>query len=175
MTRKIILCDTNPHVIENWEKYIKEPFIEIVKESIFEQDIDTMIAPGNSFAYMDGGLDLFIDKFFKFNAAPKVRKAIYAKSNREILPVGDTVLIETEDNRVPYLIYAPTMFRPQNIEGTDNVYLTMKGILKCLNENIDILTKIAIPGLGTGAGNLAPGRSAIQMKKALDELGFKQN
>ena len=79
MNRQLILCDTNQYVVEDWKKYLKEPFIEVVQGSILEQKADTMVAPGNSFGYMDGGLDLIIDRFFdfKFSICPFIMISYY--------------------------------------------------------------------------------------------------
>lgn len=169
MIEKIVLCDTNQKVVEAWEKIFKSDLVEITRGSVFEQKADALVAPGNSFAYMDGGLDWEICKYFGNIIQPNVQREIKKyKKNNTFLPVGEAILVKTNDTRFPYLIYAPTMDRPKHITGTDNVYKATKAIFECCKEH-PFLKSVAIPGLGTGVGNLLAEKAAEQMWKGFIE------
>lgn len=171
MVEKLILCDIHTKLSEAWRKYFDHPSVDIVTGSIFEQGADTIVAPGNCRAFMDGGLDMLISHFFNYTIEPRVQAVLYEKHGGQ-LPIGKAELVETEDARIPYLIYAPTMWRPQKIRGTNNVYLAMKATLECINANASKLNRIAIPGLGTGCGCMFPEDAAKQMWDAFAEVGL---
>jgi len=170
MTSKIILCDINDRVVDSLDSYFKEYPVNIVKGSLFEQQTNVIATAGNSFGYMDGGIDLEICKFFGKMIEVYVQDMIRKKYDG-LMPIGEAECVFTNDKRIPYLIYAPTMRLPQNIRGTDNVYNAMKGILKCVKSAFGKDDKIAIPGLGTGFGEMFPDEAAKQMKDAfLEEI-----
>ena len=85
-----------------------------------------------------------------------------------VLPIGKAILIKTDNNKIPYLISAPTMKIPEDISNTDNVYKTTKAILKIAEEK-DI-SSVLIPGLGTGVGKVSAESCATQMEKAFSEF-----
>ncbi len=97
----------------------------------------------------------------------KVTKKI--KNNyKGVLPVGEAILIKTNNNKISYLISAPTMKIPMDISNTENIYKTTKAILKIAEEK-DIRS-VLIPGLGTGVGKVSAEKCAIQMEKAFSEF-----
>lgn len=169
---KIILCGINELLVAEWKKLFNYDNVSVVKGSIFEQGADAIVAPGNSYGFMDGGLDLKISEFFDYKIAPKVKRIIRDRPGGK-LDVGDALFVETEDTRIPYLIYAPTMVRPQSILGTDNTYRAMKAAMGCINLNYGKLQKVAVPGLGIGCGEMPPETAAKQMFKAFIEVGLK--
>src|SRR5262249_39168310 len=90
------------------------------------------------------------------------------------LPIGAAIVVETEDPEVPYLISAPTMEVPSIVADTDNAYRAMRAVLTAAN-NLNVrhpgaIETIAIPGLCTGTGMMAPERAARQMRLAYDEF-----
>lgn len=89
------------------------------------------------------------------------------RENNGYLPVGEAMLVETGNSKVPFLIIAPTMETAGKIIGTDNTYLAMKAIINIAEKNQ--LKSVAVPGLGTGTGGLSPEECARQMEKAFRE------
>jgi hypothetical protein len=88
------------------------------------------------------------------------------------LLVGEAIVIATEDAATPWLISAPTMRVPMRVRSSINAYLATKAILLAVrshHSDIPIQT-IAIPGLGTGIGQLAPEVAASQMFQAYREV-----
>jgi O-acetyl-ADP-ribose deacetylase (regulator of RNase III) len=87
------------------------------------------------------------------------------------LLVGQSILLETGDKTVPYLISAPTMRVPTNfnIDTSVNAYLAMKAILIRAKSEPKI-TSVAVPGLCTGVGRMQPMIAARQMFIAYEEI-----
>ncbi len=90
---------------------------------------------------------------------------------RELL-IGEAIIVATEDAQTPWLICAPTMRVPMRIRTSINAYLAMKALLiasRSHRAEIPIET-VAIPGLGTGIGQLASELAASQMRQAYEEV-----
>ena len=137
------------------EKYLHEPK-------------SCVIAAGNSFGIMDGGLDKAIVDVHGIELQNRVQEKIAMLYDGE-LPVGHAVTVplwsNDENDDCPMLIYSPTMQVPMLIEHTANVYYAMREslyiarILKC--------KKLYIPLLGCGTGGLTPEYSIRQMSAAI--------
>jgi len=166
---KIILVDISPQIVAEWKNVFgNQPNLEIVCGSIFDQKVDAIVSPANSFGYMDGGLDGKIRDFFGTRIEEAVQSRIHADFDGELL-VGQSFRIETMNDQIPNLIVAPTMRLPSAIVGTVNAYLAMKSILKTFLED-DLIKTIAIPGLGTLSGKLPPSTAAVQMFYGYSEV-----
>jgi O-acetyl-ADP-ribose deacetylase (regulator of RNase III) len=90
---------------------------------------------------------------------------------RELL-VGEALVVPTENTRVPWLIVAPTMRVPMRVRTSINAYLAMKAILIAARNHATQppLQTVAIPGLGTGIGEMSPEICAGQMWQAFREV-----
>ena len=133
------------------------------------EDFDCLVAPGNSFGIMDGGLDALIcDLYKEFGVViqEKVWDHIQEFYSGE-LPVSHCVFINTGSSRRPYLAYLPTMRVPMRVTRTDNVYNAMRGLLLKLKEVNEVhprkIKRVFCPLLGAGAGGLAVKEAARQM------------
>ena len=166
---KIILVDTNLSVVQAWKEIFRgvSDNISIIHGSIFDVECDTIVSPANSFGFMDGGIDLVISEYFGWHIEEHLQKLIKSIPVGELL-VGQAALIETGDARIPSLISAPTMRVPLEIQNTVNIYLAMKAILTVANDSV--VEVLAIPGLGTGCGQVDPTSSARQMLRAFEEI-----
>jgi len=138
---------------------------------ICKMDADAIVSPANSFGFMDGGLDFALSERFGWDLQKRLQQAIKNRPIRELL-VGEVIFLETGDDRVPWLISAPTMRVPMRLRQTINAYLAMKAILSSVLSHLGDpqIKHVAIPGLGTGVGYLSPNTAANQMKKAYDEI-----
>lgn len=175
---KIILSDTNQSVVKAWEHYFsgcKE--VELVAGSIFDTTCNALVSPANSFGFMDGGLDLAISQYLGWHVQARLQAKIKQKFYGELL-VGQAEIVETDHPKIPYLISAPTMRVPMILNGTVNVYLAMRAILLLTKHgNLDneipireVVSTVAIPGLGTGVGKVPADICARQMRAAYDEV-----
>ncbi len=154
-----------------WKKYFKEEKnIEIIKNDITQISCDAIVSPANSFGFMDGGLDLALSKRFGWNIQEELQKQIKNSQLGELL-IGQTITLKTNDDKIPFLISAPTMRVPMNfnIPTSINAYLAMKAILITVKNNPKIET-VAIPGLATGCGKMDVKIAAKQMLVAYNEI-----
>jgi O-acetyl-ADP-ribose deacetylase (regulator of RNase III) len=149
-------------------------FLSTSVESMLDKNLglDVIISPANSFITMGGGIDYILKKLF-----PDVDKKVKAIMNTEklgmtsdgecYLPVGKCIIVPTDDKRCPFLASAPTMFEPEYIVGTNNVY---KSFLAVLNKIGQSDMTIACCGLGTGVGGMSGTECATQIKKAYEQF-----
>jgi O-acetyl-ADP-ribose deacetylase (regulator of RNase III) len=84
----------------------------------------------------------------------KLQQLIKELPEGELL-VGQSIVMETGDPVVPYLISAPTMRIPTNfnIDTSVNAYLAMTAILIKAKTHPEI-SSVCIPGLCTGVGRM---------------------
>lgn len=71
---KIYLIDSNPKVVESWEKVFQNQ-VEIYEASIFDYQADAIVSPANSFGFMNGGIDFAISKNLGWHIEKKTAKS----------------------------------------------------------------------------------------------------
>lgn len=144
--------------------------INILKGDITEIKCDAIVSPANSFGFMDGGLDYYLSLRFGWDVQKRLQSYISNLPMKEIL-VGEAYILETYDNKIPWLISAPTMRVPMsyNISTSLNAYLAMKAILIHTIKHPSIKT-ISVPGLCTGCGKMPYHIAALQMYRAYLEI-----
>jgi O-acetyl-ADP-ribose deacetylase (regulator of RNase III) len=168
---KIILSGLSPKLLDAWTEFFgKEENVEIIEKDITKVNCDAIVSPANSFGFMDGGLDYALSERFGWDLEKKLQKKIQELPEGELL-VGQALLIETGDTKIPFLISAPTMRIPTNfnIPTSVNAYLAMKAIL-IKAKNKKEISSVAIPGLCTGVGRMNPRIASHQMFQAYDEI-----
>lgn len=169
---KLILVDTNRELCDRWHYHFggyinhnANPDVEI-HHSRFEDlpvDYDCLVAAGNSFGLMDGGVDLAIARHF-----PGVESNVQAsvRYHHGELNVGQSVIVRAGVGKL--LAYTPTMRVPMTIAGTDAVYRSMWAALCAVDAYnrsgaSPMIETLACPGLGTLAGRVPPDEGARQM------------
>ena len=167
---KIILANyKNQELANAWKKYFQfESDVKVIDGDVLFMEWDALVAPGNSFGFMDGGLDLLISKKFGWDVQTELKEQIGNTDIQELL-VGQAELL-TIKNSFKQIIYAPTMRVPTSylIAESVNAYLAMKAALTVAQKhNIKVL---ALPGLCTGTGGMRPEVAAKQMFEAYDEI-----
>lgn len=172
LPEKIYLIDKNKELTNAWtEAFQSERCFEVVEGDYFSRPADAMVSPANSFGIMDGGLDLAIRDNVGYETEEKLKQVILAKYHGE-LPVGSAEIVETINNKWPFLISAPTMRVPMDVSNTLNAYISFRAILltvRSFNAAPDIKKKIksiVCSGLGTGIGCMTPRKCAAQMRVA---------
>lgn len=175
--KKINLIDINPAMLKAWNQYFHD--ISIIDVSIVSGDFfcviaDAVVSPGNSFGFMDGGLDAYITKKFGSHLQDNLQKKIKKLYNGELL-VGQAITLETNNETFRYCIAAPTMRVPMILNiNTVNPYLASKAAFNVLKNNDNINT-INISGLGTGVGRVDVDVCARQMYTACIDVFNNQN
>ncbi|MFT3934882.1 MAG: macro domain-containing protein [Chitinophagaceae bacterium] len=168
---KIILSGLAPKLIDAWTQFFNiEENVVILEGDITQVDCDAIVSPANSFGFMDGGLDHALSERFGWDLEKKLQKIIKELPEGELL-VGQALILETGDDKIPLLISAPTMRIPTNfnIDTSVNAYLAMKAILIKAKHDKRI-SSVAIPGLCTGVGRMQPMIAARQMYQAYKEI-----
>jgi O-acetyl-ADP-ribose deacetylase (regulator of RNase III) len=172
------LRDIDPSMVSAWNiEFANEPSVTISCGSIFDEAADAIVSPANSFGYMDGGIDLVYSHYFGWELEESL-KTLLADHYFGELPVGQAVVLPTNNERIPYLVSAPTMRVPSTISKTANVYLAFRAALIAVhlqNARSQVpIESILVPGLGTGIGEVAPRCAAHQMKLAYKAIIHEQ-
>jgi O-acetyl-ADP-ribose deacetylase (regulator of RNase III) len=81
-------------------------------------------------------------RFMANDIETKVQTAIANTS--DILPVGRALIVETEDEDVPYLVVAPTMEVPSYVGTSSNAYKAMSALLKAIRSSTQLATKLLV-------------------------------
>lgn len=173
-----LLIDKNPRMISAWEEFFgNEKNVRITEGDLTAVTSEAIVSPANSFGFMDGGVDYAISMRLGWDLQIELQKRIKASPMGELM-VGESMILETGDEIIRYLISAPTMRVPMNfnIWSSVNAYLAMKAVLISSQSHPDI-ENVAIPGFCTGVGKMQPEICARQMYQAYKEIekGEKQN
>ena len=130
---------------------------------------DAFVTAGNAFGMMTAGVDAAVVRAFGDDLMRRVQHRIMSDYFGE-QPVGTAFVIETGSDKIPFLVHAPTMRVPGNIEGTDKVYsATWAALLAIQAHNLTAARKIetaAFPAMGTGFGGVQFDEAARQMAVA---------
>ena len=167
---KFYLRDRNPGLAEAWARYFKGiEQVEVSCGDIFDLDADALVSPGNSFGFMDGGIDLVFSKHFGWDLQKRLQAVLRSEHDGE-LPVGQAVIVETYHERIRYLISAPTMRVPMLVTNTVNAYLAFRATIRAVTEHNKRsegpINSVLCSGLGTAIGGLSPEVCAKQMAAA---------
>jgi len=137
--------------------------VEVSQGDIFETQADAIVSPANSFGYMDGGIDLAYSQHFGWDLQRNLQRVIRDQFDGE-LPVGQAMIVGTGDQKIPYMVSAPTMRLPMNVAETLNAYLAFRAVLRTVREHNEHKTgticRVLCPGLGTAVGRMPPRRCA---------------
>lgn len=151
---------------------------------------DSIVSPANSFGFMDGGIDLVYSRHFGWQMQQRLQALINKDYNGELL-VGEAAIIKTlsandspakftdpklnKGKLIKYLISAPTMRVPMDVNHTVNAYLAFSAVIKAVKkhnksvQNVeDKITSVLCPGLGTAIGRMPAKRCAFQMRQAYE-------
>lgn len=168
----LTLCDRSPELVQAWRRYFSdESGIKIASQNILTLDVDALAVPANAFGFTDGGVDIAISKeIFDWRLQDRLRAVIDQEHAGELL-VGQAMVMPTNSARLRYVVVAPTMRVPADVSDTVNAYLAMRAILRAVEAHnrankgnpANQIRSLALPGLCTGTGKMAPERAAFQM------------
>jgi O-acetyl-ADP-ribose deacetylase (regulator of RNase III) len=170
--------DTNPEVVAAWQQvFAGIDQVTIQEGSIFDFPCDALVSPANSFGYMNGGIDFAISKNLGWHLEKDLQQLIREKYYGELL-VGQAEILPTGSAKFPFLIAAPTMRTPMTITRGPNVYQATKALLLLLKHGRlatgellrERVRSVAVPGLGTGVGQVRPLVCARQMRLAWEDV-----
>jgi O-acetyl-ADP-ribose deacetylase (regulator of RNase III) len=168
---KLILVDPDLKLCAAFKSAFRDvPNVEVVPGRFEDLPrFDCFITAGNSFGMMDAGVDAAVVRFFGFALMARVQQRILDDFLGE-QPVGSSFIVETDHPDHPFLAHTPTMRVPMAIDRTDYVYKAMRASLLAIrahNQHAERRIEIAaVPGLGTGYGQVPPLEAARQMSLA---------
>lgn len=122
------------------------------------------VSPANGYGFMDGGIDRAFEAFFGARLERDVRDAILRRPEG-YLPLGASLVVATHHARVPYLIVAPTMLLPEDVDA-QNAYRAFRAVLRVANVAPLDGGPIYCPGMTTGVGHVEPDAAARAMATA---------
>ncbi|MDP7180789.1 MAG: macro domain-containing protein [Candidatus Woesearchaeota archaeon] len=136
--------------------------ISIEEDDITEAEVDAIVNPANSYGYMGGGVAGAIKK----EGGMEIEKEATSKAP---IMMGFAVITTAGKLKAKHIIHAPTMEQPASLTTIDNIKEAVKAALECAEENN--LKKIAMPGMGTGVGEVPKDEAA----KAIIEVLVNHN
>ena len=172
---RLILVDPSKEACDvmQW-RFRSHPEVQVVCGQ-FETipSFDCIVTAANSFGLMDAGIDRAVVKFFGEAVMHSIQKRILEDYLGE-QPVGTCLLIPTNHARHPFVAHAPTMRVPQNISGTDNIYLAMWATLTTIHRHNRTETRkidaVACPALGAGTGGVDLIEASLQLCLAYEHF-----
>lgn len=179
---KIILTAVENSLAKAWQEFCGDlDFVTIHQGSILDVECDAVVSPANSFGFMDGGIDAVYMSYFGSDIQTRVRRQIFDFHKGELI-VGNADAIETYDDKIPFLIIAPTMRVPMILKDTVNPYLAARAVFILINQNKFLsgsfkgkqvstqIKTVALPGLGTGVGRVGFNTCAHQVRTAINDI-----
>ncbi|MGH3436953.1 MAG: macro domain-containing protein [Sciscionella sp.] len=176
---RLVLCAVDHSLADAWQQIVPdEEMLSVHAGSVLDAGTDAVVSPANSHGSMRGGIDAVYAKAF-FGIEERVRSAILTYHGGE-LPVGEALVVPTGTERPPWLISAPTMREPAQRLPSDTVhpFLAARAVFRLwangrFEDGAALRTtigSIALPGLGTGVGGVAPATCARQVLAAWHEI-----
>nr|WP_308258502.1 macro domain-containing protein [Saccharothrix obliqua] len=176
---RLVLCAVDEPLATAWSGVAGgRPGVEVHRGSVLDIVAEAVVSPANSSGWMRGGIDAVYARAFPL-VEEHVRSAILALHGGE-LPVGEALVVPTGEVEPEWLISAPTMRLPGELLPADTVhpYLAARAVLRLWRDGRlddgrrvrDVVRTIAMPGLGTGVGGVAPETCARQVAAAWDEV-----
>lgn len=177
---ELVLCATDQPLAAAWAAVTEEmgPRVRTYTGSILDVSADAVVSPANSHGWMRGGLDAGYARTFP-EVEQRVRSAVLAYHGGEV-PIGEALAVPTGISRPRWLISAPTVREPGDQLPADTVqpYLAARAVFLLWRDGTlehdgparAAIDTIAMPGLGTDVGGLAPDICAHQVAAAWTEV-----
>jgi O-acetyl-ADP-ribose deacetylase (regulator of RNase III) len=132
--------------------------IDVVHGSILDTDVQVIVNAANSLGLMGGGV------------AGAIKRAAGTMVEREAVKdapirVGKAILTSGGNTKFKGIIHAPTMPEPGMHIPVQNVALATRAALTLADEKG--FESVAIPGMGTGVGGVAPAAAAKAMTETV--------
>jgi O-acetyl-ADP-ribose deacetylase (regulator of RNase III) len=176
----VVLCAVEEPMARAWENATDgRTDVWVHRGSTLDVPAQAVISPANSYGWMRGGIDAVYAQTFP-GVEQRVRSAVLAYHGGE-LPVGQALIVPTGMMSPAWLISAPTMREPGELLPPDTVhpYLAARAVFRLWRDGRledderpvrEVVRMLALPGLGTGVGGVAPETCARQVMAAWDEV-----
>ena len=162
---RLHLVDYNGALVNAWvDAFSGFPEVSIQQGDLLAVAEHCVVSPANSYGFMDGGIDAAYRAFFGAQIERTVQDAVRHRPEGH-LPVGASLVVRTGHERVPFMIVAPTMVVPEQVEGR-HCYRAMRAVLRIAGADAEVGRDVYCPGLATGVGSVPPGDAAMMMMEA---------
>lgn len=168
---QVTLCDRSEEISIQLAKHFGDfDNTRVLEGDINLVDSDAIVAPGNSFGDMSGGLDRDINLASNGRVERLVQENIRSDYLGE-LPVGLAIIVNTQDINI---VYAPTMRVPGMLKTSINPYLAFRASLVAIHRHnirsAKPIESLKVAGLGSGVGGIAAIECAEQMSVAYQNV-----
>lgn len=164
---RLHFVDINPLVTDALRScFSSHPEIEILCANLLSVAKHCIVSPANSYGFMDGGIDAAYLTYFGLSIQTTVQTAI-ARRPEGMLPIGASLVVRTHDERIPYLIIAPTMETPGEVPAS-HAGRALRAVLRLADAHPEISTDVYCPGLTTHTGHADPHEAAQSMLEAYE-------
>lgn len=110
------------------------PGISVVDGPLLEGCIaDAVIAPTNSFGYLDAGIDSAFARRFGRRLQRSLQERIGWEFDAE-LPVGEAVILATGDLSLPFVVASPATHFPGAIDQDPMIYASVRAALRAVDQ-----------------------------------------
>jgi hypothetical protein len=169
MHPRLILVDRDPAVLEAWRyQFARWPEVEVREGALLDTDASALLLPGNSFGFLDTGLELEVIDAFGPLIEEEVRARIRKEHHGELL-VGQALIVRPSGGPPRALVYSPIWRTPRKLAGTVHPFLCLRGALLEMARRGEALDSLAIPPLtGFERGDLDPRIMARQCRHAFE-------
>ncbi|WP_420809080.1 macro domain-containing protein [Amycolatopsis suaedae] len=179
-TPELVLCAVDEPLARAWQTVVapRTARVRVHQGSVLDVVADAVVSPANSYGWMRGGIDAVYATAFP-EVEQNVRSAVLAYHGGE-LPIGEALVVPTGEPQPAWLISSPTMREPGERLPADTVhpYLAARAVFLLWRDGAlehggrvrHAVGRIAMPGLGTGVGGVAPEVCARQVAAAWDEV-----
>jgi O-acetyl-ADP-ribose deacetylase (regulator of RNase III) len=149
------------------------PGLSIVRGPLLDGCVaDAVIAPTNSFGYLDAG----IDSAFARRFGPRLQRALQERIAGEFdaeLPVGEAIIIPTGDFTMPFMVAAPATQFPGYISAEPLVYSALHAALRVVNawniaDEWPPIESIVLPDMARATHGWHAETLVLQVREALE-------
>lgn len=149
------------------------PELTIEKGALLSESAkDGVIAPTNSFGYLDSGLDGLFGRRFGSRVQRALQEQIACEWSGE-LPVGEATIVSTGDFALPFLVAAPATRLPGSITADPNLHLSLLGALRAIDDwnALDegpFMECVVLPDMTRFLHGWTAERLSFQLRSAID-------
>jgi len=96
------LRDIDTRLVSEWQaSFAGCHDVKVSSGDIFEAEAQAIVSPANSFGFMDGGIDLVYSRRFGWELQERLQALLRGEHAGE-LPVGQAVIVPTQDTSTPF-------------------------------------------------------------------------
>jgi len=140
--------------------------VRFIVGDITKLEVDAIVNPANSEGEMGGGLAAVLKR-----AAGK--KIELEAMEQAPIPIGKAIATSAGKLKCDYVFHSPTMMVPVQRTSVENIQKATQAALQLAKEYE--IKKLAIPGMGTGTGRVAPVDAAASMIEVILKFSLSRN